>query len=175
MKIVKKQVGDLKVGDKLLGSDGKPTEITNLYEIHKPKKMYQLEFEDGTIIKSGDTHLWYCETKQDLEYKKAFEQRLLSDIFIVNEKELITLNALGKRMANNKEDEYFYKRAAQSLGWESEIEGSIRLYDMHEVYIHLMRMKNKEIPIRVGRVRTAEEIFDLFNRGVEFEIPQENK
>lgn len=173
MKLIKRKVRNLKEGD-LLYTNGKTNKITKLWDIHSPDEMYELEFDDGSVIKAGLSHLWYTETKEDLEYKEQFK-KILNDITleIVDTMELLTLNSLSKIMAKDKNEIEFYKRAAESLGWESELYGEIRLYDRKEVYTYLKNMKEKKIPIRVGKVRTTKEIFEMIEDGIEVNIPKD--
>lgn len=172
-KIVKRKVKNLKVGDKLVGSGNSTSEITNLWPVHQPKEMYQIEFEDGSIVKSGDTHLWYSETEEDLLYKDEFEN-ILKDIVIDDsvEKELMTIKPLAKSMATDEKEIYFYKRALESLGWDSELNKTYKLYDKKALTQYLKDMKDGNIDIRVGKVRTSKEIFDLCNEGIEVSIPK---
>lgn len=49
--------GDLKVGDKIFGSDGKEHNILGIFP-HKQKDLYEITFSDGTKTNSGLEHLW---------------------------------------------------------------------------------------------------------------------
>lgn len=60
-----KKFGELEVGDMLVGSDGKPTTITDVYDVHIPESMYRLEFDTGDVIEASGNHLWYVETSLD--------------------------------------------------------------------------------------------------------------
>lgn len=60
-----KKFGDVEVGDIILGTDGKPTQVVAAYDSHIPEKMYEIEDEDGNIIKASGNHLWYIETSND--------------------------------------------------------------------------------------------------------------
>ena len=53
-----KLMGDLQVGDNVLGSDGKPTKITGIYP-QGIKDIYQIWFSDDTIAQCTEDHLWY--------------------------------------------------------------------------------------------------------------------
>lgn len=169
---VKRKVKDLKVGDKILNSDKTVGEINYLWPIHKPNEMFLIEFEDGMSISCGDTHLWYCETKEDLLYYNRFKE-MLKKIKIEDnpEKELMTINPLAKKLAKNKEEFEFYYRALESLGWDSELNKTYRLYDKLALMNYLREMKDGKIDIRVGKVRTTKEIFELYNKGIEVEFP----
>ena len=52
-----KRMGDLKVGDKIFGSDGKQITVTDIYE-HGEQDIYKITFNDGRIALCGEDHLW---------------------------------------------------------------------------------------------------------------------
>tara|TARA_R100001086_G_scaffold192515_1_gene109726 strand:- start:2808 stop:5885 length:3078 start_codon:yes stop_codon:yes gene_type:complete len=49
--------GDLEVGDFVIGSDGKPTEVLGVYH-YKGCKLYRVTFSDGTSVDADGEHLW---------------------------------------------------------------------------------------------------------------------
>ena len=61
-----KLVGQVKVGDKLIGIDGKETTILEIYP-QGLKDVYEVELMDGRKIRCGIDHLWYVKdfTKKD--------------------------------------------------------------------------------------------------------------
>lgn len=52
-----RQFGDLKVGDRVFGSNGRPTFITAVYP-QGSKHIFELHFSDGRIAPCCDQHLW---------------------------------------------------------------------------------------------------------------------
>lgn len=53
-----KKLGDLKIGDYVIGSDGKPTKVIGIY----PKglqEVYEVEFKDKTVVECSKDHAWY--------------------------------------------------------------------------------------------------------------------
>lgn len=49
-------IGDVNVGDRIMGADGKPTTVTAKSELfHKP--MYEIELQDGRSLKVSEDHL----------------------------------------------------------------------------------------------------------------------
>lgn len=64
---VTKRFDELQPGDYVMGSDGKPVEVTTVYEKHVPEVMWEIETEDGELIRASGNHLWYCETRFDWE------------------------------------------------------------------------------------------------------------
>jgi len=56
-------IGELKVGDKVIGSDGNQTIVTELHPIHTPDVCYRLTFDDGQHVDCCADHLWDTATK----------------------------------------------------------------------------------------------------------------
>jgi len=53
----RKKIGDLTINDKVIGSDGKPYNVTGIYP-QGIKELYNITFNDGYSIKCGGEHLW---------------------------------------------------------------------------------------------------------------------
>jgi hypothetical protein len=51
-------MGDIKVGDQILGATGKPTTVTFATEIMYDRKCYQVKFDNGEIVVADAEHLW---------------------------------------------------------------------------------------------------------------------
>ena len=51
-------MGKLKVGDKILGSNGKPTKIKTVTETMFNHNCYQIQFDNGDVITADADHLW---------------------------------------------------------------------------------------------------------------------
>lgn len=78
-----KRFGDLVEGDVVRGANGQEVVITKAYAEHIPDKMYEIELEDGTIIKASGNHLWYIETDMDYALHRKRRQdgkRLLKNL-----------------------------------------------------------------------------------------------
>lgn len=58
-----KRMKDLAVGDYVYGRDGKETQITYKSEVFKDHDVYELEFEDGAVVKADANHIWHVMTK----------------------------------------------------------------------------------------------------------------
>lgn len=54
---MKKTIADVKIGDKIKGTDGKWHKVIDKTEVRCPFKMYELTFSNG-VIKCSDTHQW---------------------------------------------------------------------------------------------------------------------
>ena len=52
-----KKMGELTVGDKVFGSDGKPTNITGVYP-QGERQIYSVEFSNGVTVEADGEHIW---------------------------------------------------------------------------------------------------------------------
>lgn len=52
-----KRMGELKVGDKIFGSNGKPITVLKIFE-HGEQDIYKITFNDGRTAQCGAEHLW---------------------------------------------------------------------------------------------------------------------
>ncbi|MCZ8380242.1 replicative DNA helicase [Mycobacterium sp. CPCC 205372] len=51
-------MGDVAVGDELLGADGEPTRVVAATEVMLARPCYEVEFSDGTVIVADGQHQW---------------------------------------------------------------------------------------------------------------------
>ena len=51
------KMGDISVGDYVVGSDGKPTKVTHIHP-QGVRDVYELTFTDGATVRCGEEHLW---------------------------------------------------------------------------------------------------------------------
>lgn len=72
MEIENKKLKDVKVGDKIIGSDGKPVVVTHVFDSYIPDKMYSMKMTNGEVVECSANHLWYCETNEDRLEKKTY-------------------------------------------------------------------------------------------------------
>jgi replicative DNA helicase len=56
-------MGTVRVGDLLLGADGKPTRVVAATEIMTGRPCYEVEFSDGSVIVADGQHQWFTETR----------------------------------------------------------------------------------------------------------------
>ena len=62
-----KRMDELEVGD-VLKSDSGNVVVKRAYGVHTPKRMFEIELENGEKIKASGNQLWYIETINDIEY-----------------------------------------------------------------------------------------------------------
>lgn len=66
-----KTMGDIKVGDKVIGLKGKPVDVIGVYPQGK-RPIYEFEFQDHTTVRSADSHLWRVQTPNQHHDKTVF-------------------------------------------------------------------------------------------------------
>ncbi|HEX9962796.1 MAG TPA: PhoH family protein [Pyrinomonadaceae bacterium] len=78
-----RRMGDLKTGDFVTGSDGKPSEILGVYPQGK-KKIYRVTMTDGSSTLACAEHLWSVQTASDKRRKKGWRvlqtQEMMSNL-----------------------------------------------------------------------------------------------
>lgn len=82
-------MGDVKVGTKVIGADGKPCNVTGVYP-KGIKDVYRVTFDDHTFVDCGLEHLWEVQTektgkeilntKQILNKKQNYYVRLVKPV-----------------------------------------------------------------------------------------------
>jgi hypothetical protein len=70
-----KRMGDIAVGDLVIGSDGKPTKVTGVFP-QGMKTVYRLTFTDDTTIDCCGDHLWSVNTA--MRKKRGSPEKVLS-------------------------------------------------------------------------------------------------
>ncbi|MFL6114995.1 MAG: DnaB-like helicase N-terminal domain-containing protein, partial [Catenulispora sp.] len=56
-------MGAVRVGDRLLGADGKATRVVAATEVMTGRPCYEVEFSDGSVIVADAQHQWFTETR----------------------------------------------------------------------------------------------------------------
>lgn len=65
-----KTMGEIKPGDYIFGLHGNPVQIIGESEIFN-KPMYEVEFEDGEVIKASEDHIWTVTSKTSIRTAAA--------------------------------------------------------------------------------------------------------
>ena len=103
-------MGDVKIGTKVIGADGKSCNVTGVYP-KGVKDVYRVTFDDHTFVDCGLEHLWEVKTSDDRRRKK--EAR------IVNTKQMLNNYILGK---NSKRPYHNYSvRLVKPIEYESQL------------------------------------------------------
>ena len=51
-------MGEVRVGDQLIGADGKPTRVVAATDVLRRRPCYEVEFDDGEVIVADENHQW---------------------------------------------------------------------------------------------------------------------
>nr|WP_310315135.1 replicative DNA helicase [Saccharothrix longispora] len=62
-------MGEVEVGDHLIGADGKPTRVVAATGAMHGRPCYEVEFSDGTVIVADAEHQWLTETRSSRRAK----------------------------------------------------------------------------------------------------------
>ena len=75
-------MGDVKIGTKVIGADGKSCNVTGVYP-KGVKDVYRVTFDDNTFVDCGLEHLWEVKTRYDRlngkEYRVVNTKQMLTD------------------------------------------------------------------------------------------------
>jgi replicative DNA helicase len=64
-------MGEVAVGDWLMGADGRPTRVVAATEVMTGRPCYEVEFSDGTVIVADAEHQWLTETRASRKSAQA--------------------------------------------------------------------------------------------------------
>lgn len=74
-----KLMGNIRVGDLVIGSDGKPHAVTGVYP-QGIKKVYRIMFSDGTSTRCCKEHLWTVSTRTRREHGRGYTVMSLEEM-----------------------------------------------------------------------------------------------
>ncbi len=95
-------MGEVAVGDRLIGADGKPATVVAATDVLYGRPCYEVEFSDGTVIVADAYHQWLTETRAARKsawaaargYHRTLTQRTLASVR-TTEEILATLRCNG--------------------------------------------------------------------------------
>ena len=64
-------MGDVSVGDYLIGADGKPTRVVAATDVMLGRPCFEVEFSDGTVIVADAEHQWLTDTRASRKSAQA--------------------------------------------------------------------------------------------------------
>ncbi|MEV4575256.1 replicative DNA helicase [Nonomuraea jabiensis] len=64
-------MGEVQVGDELMGADGRPTRVVAATEVMHDRPCYEVEFSDGTVIIADAQHQWRTSTRAARKARQA--------------------------------------------------------------------------------------------------------
>lgn len=75
-----KTMGELKIGDSILGQNGVPTQVIETTPIQYKRDCYRITFHNGKTIIADKDHRWVTETKDERRKNKKGQVRTTQDI-----------------------------------------------------------------------------------------------
>lgn len=77
-------MGKIKIGDFIIGSDGKPILVTSIFP-QGFKSVYKVSFSDGSTTECGPEHLWNVQNRHDGIHSKYSKWQIKSLLQIMSE------------------------------------------------------------------------------------------
>jgi hypothetical protein len=69
-------MGDVRVGDELLGRDGRPARVLAATEVQHDRPCFDVVFSDGSVIRADAQHEWLTRTREDWKAADRLTKRL---------------------------------------------------------------------------------------------------
>ncbi len=69
-------MGEVKVGDELLGMDGRPTRVVEATEVLIDRPCFDVVFSDGSVIRADAQHEWLTRTRNDWKAQDRLAERV---------------------------------------------------------------------------------------------------
>lgn len=109
----RKEIGKLKVGDYVIGSDGKPTKVLQIHPQNKKKPLYRITFSDGFSLLVSEDHLF--NVRSNFNNQNKFQTLSISQML---DKTLV-VSRFGERRNGKKsyETKTFYKTRHGGNRW----------------------------------------------------------
>jgi hypothetical protein len=166
-----KKMGEIVVGDKVIGSNGKPYNVIGVFPQGK-KEMYKVTFNDGYSILSGDEHLWSVSSPN---YGKNRKNERRKKSLVLSTKQMyeggkIKIKGDGYNKDKEYEIETYYKSPNGNNKWQIPIVEPIEFENNNELPIdpYLLGLglgdghfKGKNIRFSVHK-DDYDELFNLF-------------
>jgi hypothetical protein len=113
------RIGDLKVGDRVIGSNGKPCNVIGIYP-QGIKDLYEITFNDGYSILVGKEHLWSVSSNNSGKNSKNRENRYvtLSTEQMLDENLILEQKGLGWNEKRLYKFKTFYKQKNGDSKWQ---------------------------------------------------------
>jgi ATP-dependent DNA helicase RecG len=132
-----KKMGEIVVGDKVIGSNGNPCNVIGVFPQGK-KETYKITFNDGYSIIAGDEHLWSVSSAN---YSKNRKNNRIKKSLILSTKQMyeggkIKIKGNGYNNQMDYEVETFYKSPNGNNKWQIPIVKPIEFYNNVELPIN---------------------------------------
>ncbi len=114
-----KKIGNIRVGDKVIGSDGKPYNVIGVFP-QGVKETYKITFNDGFYILAGDEHLWSVSSPN---YGKNTKNERQKKSLVLSTKQMfeggkIKVKGIGYNKDKEYEIETYFKSPNGNSKWQ---------------------------------------------------------
>jgi ATP-dependent DNA helicase RecG len=165
----RKKIGDLKIGDKAIDSNGKSITVTGVFP-HGIKDLYRVTFNDNYSVLVGDEHLWTVSSSCSGENNKNRENRYIT----LSTKQMLDKDLILKQKGTgwNEKRSYifstYYKNKNGSSKWQIPIVKPIEFENNYELpinpYLLGLILGDGHINFKVVKFTTHKDDFDeIFN------------
>ena len=115
----RKRIGDLKVGDKVIGSNGKNTNVLQIHPQGK-KELFRVTFNDGYSVLVGGEHLWSVTSNNGSVNNKSRPVRYttLSTNQMLDEELVIEQRGFGWNEKRPYKFKTYYKQSNGQSKWQ---------------------------------------------------------
>ena len=114
-----KKMGELFIGDSVIGSNGKPCTVTGIFPQGK-KELYKITFNDGFYTLCCNEHLWSVSSPN---YGKNRKNNRIKKSLVLSTKQMfeggkITIKGVGVNSTKDYEIETYYKSSNGNNKWQ---------------------------------------------------------
>lgn len=145
--------GDLQDGDIIRGANGEPLMVKKTYNTHIPETMYEIEADNGNIIKASGNHLWYIETSNDYSMHR---QRRISGKKIVSKLNSDALQLLVETAESEDEIETSVADMIELVGSRKDPEVVQMIVRIAESLGHIAENNSEMSDLHTGEKITTE-------------------
>lgn len=133
----RKKMGEIKVGDKVIGSNGKSYNVIGVFPQGK-KETYKITFNDGYTIIAGDEHLWSVSSPN---YGKNRKNDRTKKSLVLSTKQMyeggkIKIKGDGYNEDKDYEIETYYKSSNGNNKWQIPIVEPVQFENKYELPIN---------------------------------------
>ena len=150
--------GEVKLGDKVIGIDGKPYNVTGVHEIETDLETYEVVFDDGTSVKVGGDHEWYTETRSSRKSASAANKQNAKRETVLSTEVIAKLKVELEN--SNSSDSMHLVELAQLVGIPSANPTMIRIASMLPSIGQTVYVRNAE---RKSKVYNASEVMRVLH------------
>ena len=131
-----KRFGDLKINDRIIGSNGKPCNIIGVYP-QGLKDTYKITFNDGYTIITDGSHLWSVSSNNSGENSKNRENRYitLSTEQMLDKHLILEQKGIGWNEKRPYKFKTYYKQKNGNSKWQIPIVKPIEFENKNELLI----------------------------------------